>query len=79
MEKQQFEKIQKDLNEIKDALQGKMSSQKKWLPAAAVGDLLNIKIRTVYHYCQKGLLHPHKAGGILLFDRSEIEKLIEGK
>jgi hypothetical protein len=80
LDRNDWEEIKRDIKEIKNALevQGKTLPQKKWLSASAAGDLLNIKIRTVYLYCQKGLLHPHKAGGVLLFDRVEIEELIKG-
>lgn len=78
IDKMEWEELRKEIQEIKKVLKdnGKSFHQKKWLSASDAGELLNIKIRTVYLYCQKGLLHPHKAGGILLFDRSEIEELI---
>lgn len=78
LEDRQFQMILSDLKEIKEAIlnQKRMSSLKKWITAVEVGELLNIKIRTVYHYCQKGILHPHKVMGLLTFDREEVEALI---
>jgi hypothetical protein len=79
IEDKQFQKILNDIREIKEALlnQGRISSTKKWITAIEVGDLLNIKIRTVYHYCKKGILNPHKVLGLLTFDREEVEALIK--
>lgn len=79
LEKKEWEEIRRDIKVIKEVLekQGKMSTPKKWVPTSEAGELLNVKIRTIYLYCQKGLLHPHKAAGILLFDRSEIMSIIE--
>ena len=81
LEYKQFKEITDDIRAIKEALvnQGKMSTPKKWLTTSQAAELLNIKVRTIYLYIQKGLLHPHKAGGINLIDRSEIEALIEGE
>ena len=81
LEKKEWEEIKRDIKEIKDTMryQGKISSPKKYLSVSEAGDILNIKKRTVYWYCKKGLLHSHKAGGILLFDRDEIEELIKGR
>jgi hypothetical protein len=81
LEDKQFKEIQNDIKAIKEALfdLGKMGQKKKWLTSSESGTLLNVKIRTIYHYCQMGLLHPHKAAGLLLFDSDEIEALIVGK
>jgi hypothetical protein len=81
LDEKQFQEIQEDIKLIKKALesQGKLSSPKKWLTTQGASELLNVKPRTCYHYCQIGRLTPRKVGGILLFDRFEIEALIEGK
>jgi excisionase family DNA binding protein len=77
MKDQQFEEILKDLKEIKNVLQGKVSSPNKWGTASEVERLLGIKRRTVYHYVAKGILKAHKVGGILLFDLDEIGSKIQ--
>jgi excisionase family DNA binding protein len=76
-----FLEILNGIRTIKEALasQGKTSAPKKWLTTLAAAEILNVAVRTIYKYCQDGILHPHKVGGILLFDRSEIESLIQGK
>jgi hypothetical protein len=81
LEKKEWDEIKQDIKIIKDVLEshGKLSPPKKWLTTVQAGEFLSVKIRTIYLYCQKGLLHPHKACGINLFDRAEIEALIEGK
>jgi ribosome-binding ATPase YchF (GTP1/OBG family) len=78
LEKVEFEEIKKNIKEIRDFLenQGMKSLQKKWYNTIGTAEYLNCAVRTVYHYCNKGLLNPQKVGGILLFDREEIEALI---
>jgi excisionase family DNA binding protein len=53
-----------------------LNGQKKWLTSAEAANLLGISVRTIYFYVSKGILTSHKVGGILLFDRDEIDKLL---
>jgi len=78
LEKEEWEEIKRDIREIRKVLenQGKMTSQKKLYNTKGTAEYLNCAIRTVYHYCKNGLLHPKRIGGILLFDPEEIESLI---
>lgn len=80
LDEKQFLEIKEDIKTIKRVLEnhGKLVPLKRWINSGAAAEILNIKIRTLYSYCTK-FLHPKKVGGILLFDRSEIEGLIEGK
>jgi hypothetical protein len=79
LEEDQFKEIRMDIREIKDALikQGKMTSPKKYLNTKGAAEYLNVSVRCIYHYCQKNLLNPKKAGGTLLFEIDEIEQLIK--
>jgi hypothetical protein len=81
LDEKQFLEIREDLKIIRSVLESKgdVAHLKRWLNSKTTAEMLNIKLRTLYAYCQRGLLHPKKVGGILLFDRSEIEALIEGK
>lgn len=79
MEKKEFEEIKRDLKEIKDAIQGKMNTPKKWGTASELEKLLGIKRRTVYNYVAKGLVKAHKVGGVLLFDLEEIGLKIQNE
>lgn len=81
LDEKQFLEIKEDLKTIIKVLekQSKLDPLKKWVNSKVAADFLNIKIRTLYFWCHNGLLHPKKIGGILLFDRIEIEALIEGK
>jgi hypothetical protein len=80
LDEKQFLEIKEDIKTIKKVLenQGNLVPLKRWINSGAAADILNVKIRTLYSYCPR-FLHPKKVGGILLFDRSEIEGLIEGK
>lgn len=81
LEKEKFDHLCQNIEAIKESFQhqGIMHVPKRWLVTAEVAELLNIKVRTVFHYISKDLLHPRKVGGLNLFDREEIEKLIQNK
>jgi excisionase family DNA binding protein len=78
IDKKEWSELRREVQRIKDILEGngKICSPKKWLTTAEAAELLNVKIRTIYLYRHDNKLHPHKATGILLFDREEIEDLI---
>jgi hypothetical protein len=80
LDENQFAEIREDIKTIKKVLESHSSliPPKRWINSETAADILNIKIRTLYSYCPK-FLHPKKVGGILLFDRNEIETLIESK
>lgn len=78
LDKKDWDEIRSDLKEIRKVLesQGKMTLQKKWYNTKETAEYLHCAVRTVYHYCNKGLLNPKRIAGILLFDSEEIEALI---
>jgi len=80
LDEKQFLEIREDIKTIKKVLekQGKLIPPKRWVNSETAAEILNIRIRTLYSYCSKHL-HPKKVGGILLFDREEIETLINQK
>jgi len=79
VENKDWEEFKRDIiNEVRDVLESQFNthSPKKWLTTSEAGELLNVKPRTIYLYSARHRLNPKKVGGILLFDRSEIEELI---
>jgi hypothetical protein len=79
LDKKEWDEIKRDIKEIKDVLQsqGKISVPKKWYTAKETSLHYNCAVRTIYHYCNKGLLNPKRIGGILLFSNEELEGFLK--
>jgi hypothetical protein len=77
MEKEDWDELKKDIKRIKQILENheQLSSSTKWLTSKGASAFLNIKVRTIYSYISKGILHPKKIGDILLIERAELESL----
>ena len=67
------------LGDIKELLQGKSETNKKWLRSPDVRKLLKISPGTLQNLRVTQKLKPQKVGGILYYDYTEIEKLLTGK
>ena len=67
------------LGDIKELLQGRNETTKKWLRSADVRKLLHISPGTLQNLRITQKLKPQKVGGILYYDYSEIENLLSGK
>lgn len=75
-----------DLNEFRELLlsdltaiiNSKPQKQKQWLKSNEVRKLLNISAGTLQNLRINGTLTYTKIGGILYFDNSDIEKLLNG-
>ena len=66
------------LNDLKEIIQSKPQQTKQWLKSNEVRKLLNISPGTLQNLRINGTLTYTKIGGILYFDNSDIEKLLNG-
>lgn len=62
-----------------DALKEARAETPKPYTRAEVMKLLNVKATALWNMQQKGILHPIRTCKKLLFDRSEVDALIQGK
>jgi hypothetical protein len=66
------------LEDIKEILKGKNEQSKKWLKSTEVRKLLNISPGTLQNLRINGTLTYTKIGGIVYYDHSDIEKVLNG-
>jgi hypothetical protein len=66
------------LEDIKEILKGKNQQAKKWLKSTEVRKLLNISPGTLQNLRINGTLSYTKIGGIVYYDHSDIEKVLNG-
>ncbi len=66
------------LNDLKEIIFSKPQQQKQWLKSNEVRKLLNISPGTLQNLRINGTLTYTKIGGIMYYDHSDIEKLLNG-
>ena len=66
------------LNDIKEIIQSKPPQTKQWLKSNEVRKLLNISSSTLQNLRINGTLTYTKVGGIMYYDKADIEKLLHG-
>ncbi|MFE3872491.1 helix-turn-helix domain-containing protein [Flavobacterium sp. ZS1P70] len=66
------------LNDLKGIIQSKPLRQKQWLKSNEVRKLLNISPGTLQNLRINGTLTYTKIGGIMYYDQTDIEKLLNG-
>jgi hypothetical protein len=66
------------LNDLKGIIQSKPLQQKQWLKSNEVRKLLNISPGTLQNLRVNGTLTYNKIGGIMYYDQTDIEKLLNG-
>lgn len=66
------------LNDLKGIIQSKTLQQKQWLKSNEVRKLLNISPGTLQNLRINGTLTYTKIGGIMYYDQTDIEKLLNG-
>jgi hypothetical protein len=77
--KEDLKEFQKSLlQDIKDILRSNNEQSKKWLKSTEVRKLLNISPGTLQNLRINGTLTYTKIGGIVYYDHSDIEKVLNG-
>ncbi|SHG82087.1 Helix-turn-helix domain-containing protein [Flavobacterium micromati] len=77
--KEDLKEFQKSLlQDIKNILKGNNEQSKKWLKSTEVRKLLNISPGTLQNLRINGTLTYTKIGGIVYYDHSDIEKVLNG-
>lgn len=77
--KEDLDHFGKDLlKQIKELLEGKQSTQKKWLKSAEVRKLLNISPGTLQNLRINGTLRFTKIGGIMYYALEDLQALLDG-
>lgn len=66
------------LNDLKEIIKTKPIQQKQWLKSIEVRKLLNISPGTLQNLRINGTLTYTKIGGIMYYDQTDIEKLLNG-
>ena len=66
------------LNDLKEIIQSKPQQTKQWLKSNEVRKLLNISPGTLQNLRINGTLTYTKVGGIMYYDNSDIDKLLNG-
>lgn len=66
------------LNDLKEIIHSKPQQTKQWLKSKEVRKLLNISPGTLQNLRINGTLTYTKVGGIMYYDNSDIEKLLNG-
>jgi hypothetical protein len=66
------------LNDLKEIIKTKPIQQKQWLKSNEVRKLLNISPGTLQNLRINGTLTYTKIGGIMYYDQTDIEKLLNG-
>ncbi len=64
------------LNDLKEIIQSKTQQTKQWLKSNEVRKLLNISPGTLQNLRINGTLSYTKIGGIMYYDNSDIDKLL---
>ena len=66
------------LNDLKEIIQSKPQQTKQWLKSNEVRKLLNISPGTLQNLRINGTLSYTKIGGIMYYDNTDIDKLLNG-
>lgn len=66
------------LNDLKEIIQSKPQQSKQWLKSNEVRKLLNISPGTLQNLRINGTLSYTKIGGIIYYDNTDIDKLLNG-
>ena len=66
------------LNDLKEIMHSKPQQAKQWLKSKEVRKLLNISPGTLQNLRINGTLTYTKVGGIMYYDNTDIEKLLNG-
>ncbi|WP_445719128.1 helix-turn-helix domain-containing protein [Flavobacterium sp.] len=66
------------LNDLKEIIQCKPQQTKQWLKSNEVRKLLNISPGTLQNLRINGTLSYTKIGGIMYYDNTDIDKLLNG-
>jgi hypothetical protein len=66
------------LNDLKEIIQSKPQQAKQWLKSNEVRKLLNISAGTLQNLRINGTLSYTKIGGIMYYNHSDIDKLLNG-
>jgi hypothetical protein len=66
------------LKDLKEIIQSKPQQSKQWLKSNEVRKLLNISPGTLQNLRINGTLSYTKIGGIMYYDNSDIDKLLNG-
>lgn len=66
------------LNDLKEIIQSKPKQSKQWLKSNEVRKLLNISPGTLQNLRINGTLSYTKIGGIMYYDNTDIDKLLNG-
>ena len=66
------------LNDLKEIIHSKPQQAKQWLKSKEVRKLLNISPGTLQNLRINGTLTYTKVGGIMYYDNTDIEKLLNG-
>jgi hypothetical protein len=66
------------LNDLKEIIQSKPQQSKQWLKSNEVRKLLNISPGTLQNLRINGTLSYTKIGGIMYYDNTDIDKLLNG-
>ena len=66
------------LDDLKEIIQSKPQQTKQWLKSNEVRKLLNISSSTLQNLRINGTLTYTKVGGIMYYDKADIEKLLHG-
>ena len=66
------------LNDLKEIIQSKPQQTKQWLKSNEVRKLLNISSSTLQNLRINGTLTYTKVGGIMYYDKADIETLLHG-
>ncbi len=66
------------LNDLKEIIQSKPQQTKQWLKSNEVRKMLNISPGTLQNLRINGTLTYTKIGGIMYYDNSDIDKLLNG-
>ena len=66
------------LNDLKEIIKSKSQQSKQWLKSNEVRKLLNISPGTLQNLRINGTLSYTKIGGIMYYDNTDIDKLLNG-
>lgn len=79
MTQEDLEQFGKTLSQqIKELLEGKQSTEKRWLKSAEVRKLLNISPGTLQNLRINGTLRFTKIGGMMYYALEDLQNLLDG-
>lgn len=64
-------------NQIVNELRKELQPQRQYMSANETENMLRVTHGTLWNWAKRGLIHPHKIEGKVLYSRSEIQKIIE--